>query len=621
MLAFCSGLFFLFFLSQDAFSSSLPPVVVKAKKVPFTPLSTIRVSRKTLEARQQNDVLNAIKDLPGVYVVQQGGVGRSARVYIRGGKPEHTLALVDGMRANDPSSPESAFDFGHLGIEGVEEIEVLKGPYSAQYGSDAGVGVVRVITARGKGKPKVIGFAELGSFQTYRQQVSAQGEHGNIDFNLNANHIQTEGIHSTPQANRTVLRQWNPDPYNKNALSSRLGTTIGPDWHMSLWNRYQKYRSRYDNMYSSLNPSFQNIGHQSLHRLQFEGDLTSSRWQPTVGVGYMELERRDENDIIPVISKTTYQGDNLKLDWDNQIKISDAYTVHLGAEKEKQNYKSVSTTSPKANVRADEKSYFMGNVIGPHQRVKLEGWTRYHQHSEFGGHPSYRTAAQYHHLETQTKLFTSFGTSIKAPSLFQLFDTKSGNSSLKPEKLKSFEMGIEQQVIPKTVVIGTAFFRTLASQMIVFKPLGNYQYTYQNIGEAEMRGFETFIQWHLKENIRFRADHTYLRAKDLNQNLQLIRRPLHKISATLDVDLSESWEVGLGANHTGKQADYLRFSLNNNRTYMGGVTTVRATTTYHVNKSCDLFGRIENALNRDYEQPSGFMQPGLAVYVGAKIST
>ncbi len=620
MSALLFGLFSFFISCSYALCATLPPVVVKAKKELFTPPSTIRISEKTLEEHQQNNIYDAIKDLPGVHAVQQGGLGRSVRVYIRGGKPEYTLALIDGMRANDPSSPESAFDFGYLGVEGAEEVEVLKGPYSAQYGSDASIGVIRVTTAKGKGKPKVIGFAEAGSFHTYQQQVSTQGEHGNIDFNINANHIQTSGIHSTPQANRSVPRQWNPDPYDKNAFSSRLGTTIGPDWHISLWNRYQKYRTRYDNLYNISNPSFQNIGHQSINRLQFEGDIVNSKWQPTLGVGYLELERRDENDIVPVNSKTIYRGDNLKFDWNNQIKVTDIYTVHLGAEKEKQSFKSVGITSPKANAQADEKSFFIGNALESHQRIRLEGWGRYHRHSEFGGHPSYRVSAQYHHLETQTKLFSAIGTSIKAPSLFQLFDKVSGNSSLKPEKLKSWEVGVEQQIVPRTVAMGTTFFRTLASQMILFQPLGNYMYTYKNIGLAEMRGFETFIKWHIKETIRFRADHTYLRAKDLNQNLQLIRRPLHKFAATLDIDLTEAWEVGLGASYTGKQADYLRFSLNNNKTYMGGVTTVRLITTYHVNKTCDLFGRVENALNRHYEQPSGFMQPGLAFYVGARIT-
>ncbi len=612
--------FFLFFLSQNAFSASLPPVVVKAKKEPFTPSSTIHVSKETLEEHQQNTVLDAIKDLPGVHAVQQGSTGRSTAVYIRGGNLGHTLALVDGMRGNDPSSPTSSFDFAHLGVEGAEEINVLKGPYSAQYGSDASTGIVNITTAKGCGKPKLTGVAEAGSFQTFQQQVSAQGEQGNIDFNINANHLQTDGIHSTPQAKRTVQRQWNPDPYSRNAFSSRLGAAVGADWHMSLWNRYQKYRTRYDDLFTA-NPSLQDVGHQSLSRFQVEGDLANSKWQPTLGVGYLEAERISENDINPIVSKTTYHGDNLKLDWKNKVKVSDGYTVHLGAEKEKQSYKSVSISYPKANAQADEKSFFVGNILEPHQRVKLEGWARYHRHSKFGGHYSYRTTAQYHHLETETKLFSAFGTAIKAPSLYQLFNETYGNSGLKPEKLKSWDVGIEQQIIPKTLTIGTTFFRTLVSQMVSFKPLGNYQYTYLNIGEAEMRGFETFFQWHIKESVRFRADHTYLRAKDLNKNLQLTRRPLHKFGATLDVDLSEAWEVGLGASHTGKQAENLRFPVDGGRIYMGGVTTVRATTTYHLNKTCDLFGRVENALNRHYQQPPGYMQPGLAAYVGVRITT
>ena len=118
----------------------------------------------------------------------------------------------------------------------------------------------------------------------------------------------------------------------------------------------------------------------------------------------------------------------------------------------------------------------------------------------------------------------------------------------------------------------------------------------------------------------FRLEHTYLRAKDLNTGLQLLRRPLHKFAAKLNFQITESLDMGMGAVYNGKQADISRFA-SYGRVYRGGVTILRFYTTYHVNKNCDVFGRAENALNRGFESPAGYAQPGLAVYGGIRVRT
>eukprot|EP01037_Dinobryon_pediforme_P013245 gene13245-13353_t len=304
-----------------------------------------------------------LPDLPGIHAVQQGGPGKSASMFIRGGDPGGTLVLIDGMRANDPSNPSGLFDFGHLGVDGFETIEVAKGPYAAQYGGDAMAGVVSIRTAKGKGKPTFKAAAEAGSFETFQQSFGTQGQINAVDFN------------------------WNPEPYERNAFSSRLGAELNPDWHLSLWNRYQHNHSRYVNDTLS-NPSAQDIGIQWFNRAQLEGEI----------------------------------------------------------------------------------------------------------------------------------------------------------------------------------------------------------------------------------------EHTYLRAKDLNSGLQLLRRPLHKFAAKLNFQITERWDMGMGAIYNGKQADISRFTPYG-RVYMGGVTVLRVHTTYRVSKNCEIFGRIENALDRHFEEPAGYAQPGLAVYTGVRIRT
>ncbi|MBY0280865.1 MAG: TonB-dependent receptor [Alphaproteobacteria bacterium] len=595
----------------------LPTLLVKAKRETSEPLSINTITDKVLQTNQHETALEALKDLPGIHAVQQGGPGRTASMFIRGGDPGETLVLIDGMRGNDPSTPNGLFDFGHLGVEGIETIEIAKGPYAAQYGGDAMAGVVSVKTAKGKGKPSFRASAEAGSFETFQESLGTQGQINAVDFNVNVGHFATDGTPSTPVARRTLSRQWNPEPYERNAFSSRLGAQLNPDWHLSLWNRYQHNYSRYVNETLS-NPSAQDIGAQWLHRAQLEGEV-NPKWKPVFGVGYVEQERRSGNDITPFLPKRTDQGQTFKLDWKNQIKITDIYDVHLGIEKEQQSYQSDDHETTPIQARIDEKDLFVGNILNPNKRIKLEVWGRYHRHSQFGGENSYRTAATYRHFETSTEIYTSYGTAIKAPSLSQLFDTKSGNPNLHPEKSHGYEIGIRQPLTQK-VEIGTTFFRNLISELISGQQVAPLQFSYFNINKAETIGLESFISVKPVDGVTFRLEHTYLRAKDLNTGLQLLRRPLHKFAAKLNFQVRENWDIGMGAIYNGKQADIARFTPYG-RVYMGGVTVLRVYTTYHVSKNCDVFGRIENALNRHFEEPSGYLQPGLAMYGGIRIRT
>ena len=596
---------------------TLPTLLVKAKREFANPISIVTVTDKMLQENQQETVLDALKDVAGVHSVQQGGEGRSASMFIRGGDPGSTLVLIDDMRANDPSTPNGLFDFGHLGVEGIEIIEVSKGPYAAQYGGDAMSGVVSIKTARGKGEPAFKAATEAGSFGTFRQALGIQGEAKTLDFNVNASHLENRGISSTPTNHRTFQRQWNPEPYDRNSFSSRLGTQLSPDWHLSLWNRYQHTRSRYANETLS-NPSAQDTGNQWFHRAQLEGEATRN-WKQTWGIGYSEQERRSGNDIAPFTPQRKDRGQIFKLDWKNKIKVTDIYDVYLGAEKEQQSYLSDTHQAPMNQARADEKDLFVGNVLTPHQRVRLEAWGRYHRHSRFGGENSYRTAFTYRHFETHTEVYSSYGTAIKAPGLSQLFDATSGNPSLKPEKSHGYEIGVRQHLMRK-IEIGTTFFHNLISDLITSKQVTPLQFTYLNINRAETSGFESFLSIRPVERMKICLEHTYLRAKDLSTHLQLLRRPLHKLTAKLNFQMTERLDIGIGAIHNGKQADISRFAPYG-RVYVDGGTILRFYSTYHVSQKCDFFGRIENILNRRFEEPAGYSKPGFAGYVGVRVRT
>ncbi|MCX7338632.1 MAG: TonB-dependent receptor [Alphaproteobacteria bacterium] len=597
-------------LSATAASDFLAPVVVVAQKAPESdPGITVQIDAKDAEQKQHSFVKDAIADHASTHIVQSGNGGKTS-LFLRGGNSDQTLVLIDGMRANDPTL--GAFDFGYLGTGGMAEIDIIPGPNTAPWGSGASAGVVHIKTARGSGKTTASSTIEGGSFGMNRQDAAIQGQKNSIDFNLGASHFGANGIPSTPAIDRTVPRQGQPDPYQNYALNARTGAQISDAWHVSLFNRIQKARTRYSDIFYA-DPAFQGLSKQTLNKIQGDGHLFNGRWKPTLSIGYMDQDRRDANEFLPSQSWRANYGKTTQLNWHNTIKVSSFYTLNLGMETEKQQYKSNDSDGYAKQASAQEDSIFIGNKFRPHTRLQVEIWGRLHKHSIHKNHQTYRGAISYIHPETKTKILTSYGTLIKSPSLFQLFDSRFGNAQLQPEKGYGWELGFEHPLQGKNFVVGSTFFRNRYSDMI------DWVRSYLNIGKAETRGLESFMKITLSDACHVRAEHTYLHAKDLRTNLQLKQRPLHKLSLTMDYAMTENWSIGAGLIHTGKQADITRFPPYD-RVYKGGITVVRAMSSYAIHQQCQLFGRVENLLDRRYTQPAGYQQPGFAVYGGIRVN-
>ncbi|MBM4308851.1 MAG: TonB-dependent receptor, partial [Deltaproteobacteria bacterium] len=157
----------------------LEKIVVTATRIE-TPVEEIAssvtvISSQEVERKKKAYVLDLLREAPGINVARTGGPGKETAVFIRGANSEHTLVLIDGVEVNDSMSPGRSFDFANLTVDNVERIEILRGPQSTLYGSDAIGGVINIITKKGEGKPKFSLSAEGGSFTTFRETAGVSG--------------------------------------------------------------------------------------------------------------------------------------------------------------------------------------------------------------------------------------------------------------------------------------------------------------------------------------------------------------------------------------------------------------------------------------------------------------
>src|SRR5579864_5252021 len=183
---------------------TLPPIDVATSPTTIpTPVDQIAssvtiITAEDLERDQRRTIPDALNAVPGLNVVQSGGVGGQTAIFMRGTNSNHVKVLIDGIDVGDPSTPNGAFDFAHLLTGDVERIEVLRGPQSGLYGSDAIGGVISITTKKGEGPPKVTATLEGGSFGTFNQATGLSGSHGEFNYAFNVLHLRADSIPVTP---------------------------------------------------------------------------------------------------------------------------------------------------------------------------------------------------------------------------------------------------------------------------------------------------------------------------------------------------------------------------------------------------------------------------------------
>ena len=608
-----------------------PDTVVVANRV-ATPAERIAgsvtvIDQQQIERGQFRDIVDALRAVPGVSVVQSGGIGKAASVFIRGANAGHTLVLIDGMRVNDPSGAAGEFNFGHLALDMVERIEVARGPFSALYGADAVGGVINIITKKGQGPASIAMAVEGGTLGTAKAGASVQGESGRFNYNIGLTGIYDRSISLTPDRWRGPTDPNEKDPYRHLSLISRLGAKLADDAELSLFLRYIDSKSQYDD-FAHENPNLREIARQFMARLQADLGGPQDRWRNKIGISFQTIARDDKDDpdlfpapFTPTLSRTSNIGRRARADWQSQVTLSDNLGLTFGGEVENEWFR----TRTQDNFGTDIDKRAGQYKAGGFAQLQLElvealfvtAAARADWHDSFGWHVTGSGGVAYVLREAGTRLKASIGTAYKAPTLYQLYGAFPpfffGNPNLKPETSVSWEAGFEQKLAQGRIAFGSTYFNTR------FRDLIEYDFgslTDINIGRARAYGLETFLALRPIDGLELRIDHTWIKARDEVLDRKLLRRPEHKLSVALNWRPDQQWDVGVSFLHNGKREDIAPVTFA--RTANEAFNLVAATLAYRVNEAWQVYGRVENVFDTRYEEPLGYNQPGFAAFLGVR---
>jgi vitamin B12 transporter len=561
-----------------------------------------------------------LREVPGLAVNQSGTFGTQTDIRVRGAEANHTLVLIDGIEANDPSFG-SSFQFAFLTADNIERIEVLRGAQSALWGSDAIGAVINIITKKGKGPLELNAGFQGGSFDT--QKSTLGGSYGNdlFNINLNAEVLRTDGTNIARDGNED-------DGHHNRTYDLKLGFTPNEIIDLNYVRRNVKSETQtdpqpftstiivdaegnqtdIDQVYQKGKASISLFDSHWLNHFSFEDTKNRTNFASTVfGASFLNGDKQ----------KYSYQSD---VNFETTSVLNTEHDLSFLLEYEDDN--AIGTfIGGGSQVGFITKSYVGEYRVGLIDRIFISTGVRHDDNDFFDDATTYRVTGAFKIPETDSRLHVSYGTGIKNPTiseLFSVFPTFTGNPNLKPENSKGWDIGIEQNLFDDKANIDITYFRNLITDQIT----GFNQTVTNSSGTNKIQGLELSLSLSPVNNLDINGSYTFTRADDANRQ-ELVRRARHIGSLNINYAfLQNKANLNLGLNYNGEQQDnvFPPFPTPSFRAILDAYTLVNLSGSYKLNNNVSFFGRIENLFDESYEEVFGFTSPGIGGFAGINLT-
>ncbi|WP_324754731.1 TonB-dependent receptor plug domain-containing protein [Roseovarius sp. Pro17] len=550
--------------------------------------ATVEVLEGEQAGGNDTSVINRLDRLPGVSSTSNGGLGNLGTIQIRGLPARYVGVRINGIDVADPSNTQNQFNFGGLTASGIGRIEVLKGSQSALYGSEAIAGVVDITTYR----PEKLGFsgqaqAEGGSFGTYSGTLSGgyRSERGYIA--LSYGHVQTDGISAQAfNTEKDGFEQTTVDMTGEYDVTETL--TIGGALHYRD-GEIDIDRSRFTNDASGIN-------YYTEQGARIFATLQSGAVTHTLSYSYFDIDRDD-----PTGFTTTFTGERHNIAYLGSAELGGRTVLNFGIDHTEEKF-----TSGPARGSEDDTALQAELLVAASDRVDISAALRYDDDSSFGGKTTGRLAAVWRPVE-DIAFRAVIGTGYRAPSLYERFGPF-GLATLTPEESRSYEMGVEKTFGDLGYAKATVFY-TEIDDLIEFAGASYNQVP----GTTKSRGFELSGEYALNAAVSVFGAYTYTNAT--TDGARLARTPKHDLVVGVQSDFTDRFSGYVDVRHVA-DVEPSAFSPVGNK--VGAYTLVGAGVSYDVSPNAQLYLRLENLFDEDYETAGGYNQPGRAAYVGLR---
>ena len=592
-------------LEEITFSANLSPTEIARSGA-----SVSVVTREDLEADGTIQVVDYLSQLPGVSVTQNGGIGGAASLRIRGAGAEYVAVYIDGIRVDDPSAPQTAFEFGRLTSADIGRIEILRGSQSALYGGSAVGGVVNITTLGAEQD----GFSqslqvEAGSYRTYLARYGIAFRDDRFEAAVNISHIRTRGFSAyEPFPGAPGLE---PDGHQSSRLSASGRYQVTDAFAFGLSGFYQTSRSEFDDFGADAD----NLLKRREYGARVFGEYVIGTSTHELSATIYDMDR--ESFQPRGVSAGVFEARRIGFAYQGVTELSPELTLVYGADTQRESV----TTSGQGPDSTRISGIYGQALWAPNTDIDISATFRADHNSGFGTFYTGRIAGAWRVTEALT-LRGALGRGFRAPSISEQIGNPvwsiAPNADLDPETSVSAEIGADYR-FDNGVEISATLFHLSTDNAITYcalmpgafgpacpgaGPAGFFN-QYQNLsGETKRRGLELAAAIPVTDMHRFDLAYTYTDARDPSGQ-RLPRIPFHDLKLGLRSDWSDRISSNIGLQTVGGRTGG-----------MPSYTVVNAGIRYQVNEHADLLFRVENLFDRQYQQVAGYGTSDRAFYLG-----
>lgn len=570
-------------------SLDLPDLVVTATRTetPTHQLSaaTTVYTRKDIEKYQVNTLPELLQRTTGIDMTNNGGLGQATSIFMRGTNSDHVLVLIDGIKVGSVTLGSTSFQY--LPIDQIERIEIIRGPQSSLYGSEAIGGVIQIFSRKGKQEetPSITLDVGGGSYNTAKASGSISGKINNSWYSLSASHINTQGFDAREATPGLFgVDQPDKDGYYNTGLNARVGHHFDNNAEIEAFYQRAEGKTNFDGFQNKLEFVNQVVG------INGSLDITDN-WRSRLRLG----QSRDDNDNFSTTGALASRFDTTRwnVSWLNELQLTDNHQMILGSDYRLDQVESTTTF-------IETERYDVGVFAELHSRLFdnhfINASIRWDENQAFGDYVTGSFGWRFN-WDYGLSLFASFGNAFKAPTFNDLYyiDTfgSSGNPNLDPEESTTFEVGMAGK--HDWIQWELRAYHTNIDKLITwqFNPLTS-GFSPENINSSQIDGIETeigadILGWNNKLGFQF------LSPKDRSTNLRLPRRA-EKI---LTYDVSRTFgsvDVGTTVMARGDS-----FDDTGNTRKISGFVTIDLRSAFHFNKNWTLSAKLNNLLDKQYQ--------------------
>ena len=551
------------------------------------------ITRKDMERSQAHSVPELLRDVAGIDVARQGGDGKLTSVFLRGTNSNQVLVLVDGVKIGNATSGTVAWEF--LPLDEIERIEIVRGPRSSLYGSEAVGGVIQIFTRRGTTTTQPRASVTAGSHSFNDTAIGVSGAYQGTRYNVSTSRLATHGINATQPA--IGFNEPDRDGYHNNAYSLQLDQHLTEQVDLGINGLRASGNTEYDSF-----PGFNNEDHFTQEvagaKLRFE---PFQEWISTIALGYSLDDRnsfRTDGPSTPEQFMTTRRSAS----WQNDVSIGTQQLLTLGYDRSEDH---VTSTTTYTRTSRETHGLFGQYQLGFGAQDLDLGYRRDHN-QQFGNHDTGNIAWGIK-LDEKLRFYASYGTAFHAPTFNDLYYSSpffQGNPNLQPEESNSSELGLKG----RNGQLGwqVSAYRTDVSNLIAYDAATN---TVQNVNKARIDGIEaeantTINDWHLNGAL------TLTNPRDVATGNLLARRSRQSAHFAVDRHLG-NLDVGMETIAVGRSYD----DASNNVPIAGyGLLNLRAR--YRLARDWQVQGRVENLFDKDYQTVANYNSPGRSYFMG-----